>query len=79
MSGFEMNTSMQNTDLQAVTPVAGGRALSQAEIDAYIASARKARGEHVGALLRQLLLSVSSLWRRPGRLTTPPANKAASA
>lgn len=79
MSGFETNMSSQNTELQAATPAPYGRALSQDEIDAYVAHARKLRSEHTVALLRQLLLSISSLWRRPGRLTTPAASKAARA
>ena len=79
MSGFEMNVTSRNTDQSAATPAPGDIALSRVDIDACLARAHRLRSEHAGALVRQLLLTVSSLWRRPGRLTASPANKAARA
>jgi hypothetical protein len=74
-----MNVTSRNTDQPAASPAPGDINLSMVDIDAYVARARRLRSEHAGALVRQLLLTVSSLWRRPGRLTASPANKAARA
>jgi hypothetical protein len=79
VSGFETNVTSRTVDQQAATWPTGDITPSRVDIDAYVARAHRLRSEHAGALVRQLLLTLASLWRRPGRLTPSPTNKAASA